>query len=133
MERPADTTVYRLVQRAMVTCAQRLADTSGRADHDAGALARWTSGFAAELRWHQADEDAVAFPALLERVPAAASIVERLTADHRELDGLLDQLEAALADAASPAELAPVAGRCTISWAPTPSTRTSTSPRRSPP
>jgi len=108
MERPADTTIYRLVHRAMVTSAQHLAATAARPDHDRDALARWTIGFTAELRWHQAEEDAIGFPQLLERVPAATTIVERLDADHRELDALLDELDGVLA---SREDLAAIAGR----------------------
>lgn len=92
MERPADTTIFRLVHRAMVASAERLTRGPGpTADPDA--RARWTAAFVAEVRWHQADEDTYTLPDLVERVPAAASFVERLSADHRELDGLLDQLE----------------------------------------
>jgi hypothetical protein len=92
MERPADTTVYRLVHRAMVASAERLTRlVEPAADPDA--RDRWTAAFVAEVRWHQGDEDTHAFPDLVERVPAAASFIGRLAADHRELDDLLDQLE----------------------------------------
>jgi len=104
MERPADTTVYRLVHRAMVASAERLAAAAGRPGTDGDALARWAAGFVAELRWHQDDEDVVSFPDLVERVPAAAPMIERLDADHRELAGLLDELEAALGRGAGAAE-----------------------------
>jgi hypothetical protein len=106
MERPADTTIYRLVHRAMVASAQRLAATATRPDHDRDAFAQWAAGFTAQLRWHQAEEDAVGFPQLVERVPAAATIVERLDADHGELDAVLDELDGALAareDVSAPA------------------------------
>ena len=108
MERPADTTIYRLVHRAMVASAQRLAATAARPDHDRDALAQWGAGFTAELRWHQAEEDAVGFPQLVERVPAATTIVQRLDVDHRELDVLLDGLDEALA---SREDVAAIAGR----------------------
>ena len=96
MERPADTTVDRLVHRAMLASAERLAAAASRPGRDAEALGRWSAGFIAEVRWHQDDEERVSFPDLVERVPAAASMIERLDADHRELAGLLDELEAAL-------------------------------------
>jgi Hemerythrin HHE cation binding domain len=93
MERPADTAIYRLVHRAMVASAERLAAAADRPGHDVDALAQWAAGFTAELRWHQAEEDAIGFPQLVARVPAAITIVERLDADHRELDTLTDALE----------------------------------------
>jgi hypothetical protein len=77
----------------MVTSAERLTRATGPAA-DPEARARWTAAFASEVRWHQADEDANTFPDLVERVPAAAAAVERLAVDHRELHGLLEQLEA---------------------------------------
>src|SRR5262249_9996639 len=40
-----------------------------------------------------AEEEGVAFPALVERVPAARSSIERLALDHAELDELLGRLE----------------------------------------
>jgi hemerythrin-like domain-containing protein len=92
MERPADTTVYRLIHRAMVDSARRLADTVQRPDHDPDAVARWAAGFVAGVHWHQAEEDTVAFPALVERVPAARSSIERLALDHQDLDELLARL-----------------------------------------
>jgi len=92
MERPADTTIFRLVHRAMVGSAERLARGVVPAA-DPEARGRWVAAFVAEVRWHQADEDAYTLPDLVERVPAAAGFIGRLTADHRELDGLLDQLE----------------------------------------
>ena len=102
MDRPADSIVYRIVHRAMVAGAERLAGAVGQADvshrgRRLDALVRWASGFTAELRWHQAEEDVHAFPALVERVPAAAAIVARLETDHRDLAGLLDELAPALA------------------------------------
>jgi len=92
MERPADTTVYRLIHRAMVASAHRLAEAARRPDHHPDALAHWATGFVAGVRWHQAEEDTVAFPALVERVPAARSSIDRLARDHEELDELLGRL-----------------------------------------
>ena len=51
------------------------------------------NGFVAGVHWHQAEEDGVAFPALVERVPAARSSIERLALDHEELDELLGRLQ----------------------------------------
>jgi hypothetical protein len=92
MERPADTTVYRLIHRAMVASARQLAETVQRPEHDPDAVGRWASGFVAGVHWHQAEEDTVAFPALVERIPAARSSIERLALDHQELDQLLARL-----------------------------------------
>jgi hypothetical protein len=92
MERPADTTIYRLIHRAMVASAARLATVAGQGAGDPDARARWVNGFVAGVHWHQAEEDGVAFPALVERVPAARSSIERLALDHEELDELLGRL-----------------------------------------
>jgi hypothetical protein len=64
------------------------------------ALARWAARLSARLRRHQNEEERHGFPELVERVPTARALVERLDADDRELDKVLDDLAGALADLA---------------------------------
>jgi hemerythrin-like domain-containing protein len=52
-------------------------------------LARWARGFAHELEHHLRREDEVLFPALRDRVPAAADVVEGLALDRSGIDALL--------------------------------------------
>jgi hypothetical protein len=60
------------------------------------ALAHWAGGLAAQLRRHQCEEGTHGFPELLERVPAAETLVARLDTDDRELDKVLDESCSAL-------------------------------------
>ena len=99
MEQPADTTIYRLVHRAMVAGTEQLAGAVDRAGPDdrgrrLDALARWAAAFGDQLRRHQAEEDEHAFPALVHQVPAAAAILGRLDADHRDFTRLLGEQSA---------------------------------------
>ena len=64
------------------------------------ALARWAEGFTHELEEHHYVEDTFFFPHMRERVPAVVAVLDRLEADHRRLDGLLEtwpRVNAALA------------------------------------
>ena len=60
------------------------------------ALRRWYRGFADEIRCHHHIEDELLFPALAERVATYDEHRPTLTADHAELDDLLDELADAL-------------------------------------
>src|SRR4051794_15330702 len=94
----ADLESYLRVHRALRTSAARLATAVAAGDPTtADAQRRWYRGFAGELRCHHHIEDELLFPALAERVATYADHHPTLTADHAELDDLLDGLTAALA------------------------------------
>jgi hemerythrin-like domain-containing protein len=112
MSTPADTTTLRLVHRALLDGARRLADALEHAleadrRRSLPALARWATGFVDELQRHHAGQDGRGFPRLLERVPAAAPALAELDRDHHELTGLLEALGPAIAAVAgtTPARL----------------------------
>ena len=78
------------------------------------ASTRWLAGrmpSAREVRRHQAEEDEHAFPALADRVPAAAAILVRLDADHRDFTRVLAELAPAMTGLADPAASFPDAQR----------------------
>jgi hemerythrin HHE cation binding domain-containing protein len=112
MDRPADTTVYRLLHRVLLSSIERLAATVAEAA-DAGqrrALARWTAGLTDTIRWHHDEEEHHAFPALVEASPAGAPLIERLTADDRALTELLDRVDAAFSPLDDPGHAAYAVG-----------------------
>lgn len=95
-----DTTTYYLVHRALQRNARRLAGATASHDRQdprrTRALVRWCTGFVAELHCHHTIEDEVMFPALVERIPAAAEQIARTDADHAEMDRIMTALEAGL-------------------------------------
>jgi hypothetical protein len=95
----ADLDSYLRVHRALRTSAARFARAVAAGEPArAEAQRRWYRGFADEIRCHHHIEDELLFSALAERV-ATYDDDHRptLTADHAELDDLLDGLTAALA------------------------------------
>ena len=62
------------------------------------ALEKWFSGYADRSRAHHRVEDEVVFPAIARRVPTYESFGETLTAEHRHLDDVLDDISTGLAD-----------------------------------
>ena len=95
MERPADTTIYRLIHRAMVASAERLAAVAGRGAGDPEAPgARWVNGFVAERpAGTRPRRTAWPSPPSWNGCRRPARSIERLALDHEELDGLLGRLE----------------------------------------
>lgn len=95
---PADLESYLRVHRALRGSAAQFATamrTAGSGAH--GAQRRWFAGFADEIRCHHHIEDELLFPTLAGRVATYDQYGPVLTADHAELDVLLDALTAALA------------------------------------
>src|ERR1700712_4534865 len=95
----ADIEPYLRVHRLLRSSAAELAVAVVHAPTDARtdrAMARWFHGFAGEIRCHHHIEDVLLFPALAARVATYQVLAPQLTADHRELDELLDRLTAAL-------------------------------------
>src|SRR4051794_28943598 len=101
MDRPADTTLYRALHRAMLASVTRLLAalpaTVDAPPRPRKALARWSAGLTATIRWHHREEEHHAFPALAAMSPAGAPVIARLAADHRALNPLLDQVDADIA------------------------------------
>jgi hemerythrin-like domain-containing protein len=96
-----DLTMYRVVHRAIREGATSIADAAvalGNADDERRkAFARYWKGYAGEVLHHHSVEDDIFFPALVERVPVAAEMVERTDADHHHLDELMAAIDAAVA------------------------------------
>jgi hypothetical protein len=94
----ADLESYLRVHRALRASAAQFATAVGTARPAAhAAQQRWFRGFADEIRCHHHIEDELLFPALAGRVATYDQYGPVLTADHAELDVLLDALTAALA------------------------------------
>ncbi len=66
------------------------------------ALHRWVKGFVCELEEHHHAEDHVFFPDMRRQVPSSGTIIDRLEADHRTLDGLLAAWPRLSSDLADP-------------------------------
>ncbi|MCU1361672.1 MAG: hemerythrin [Ilumatobacteraceae bacterium] len=93
----------RMYVRAIETATE--ADRHGRLRP----LARWARGFQHELAEHHFVEDEYFFPDMRRRVPAVATVLDGLEADHQVVDGLLLRwpvVAAQLVDAAVPFERA---------------------------
>jgi hemerythrin-like domain-containing protein len=106
MEAP-DLTLFGVIHRAMRDDAARLADAVERIGEGervarAAALSRWYTGYLAELHEHHTIEDSIFYPDLVERVPATASMIQRIDADHAQLDDLLQRTTVALERLANP-------------------------------
>jgi len=105
----ADLRGYRAIHLALRDAAHAMAAAapSLRAEERkrVAAFRSYWAGYAGEVLAHHTVEDDVVFPALLERVPSLAALMERADADHHHLDELMDDITAALAaiaDGASP-------------------------------
>lgn len=72
------------------------------------AFRKWWAGYAGEVLAHHTTEDEVVFPALLERVPELAPLMETADADHHHLDELMDAITAALGTLADGGSAEPV-------------------------
>jgi hemerythrin-like domain-containing protein len=98
---PPDLTNYHAVHRALRAGAHQLAAAAdGLAtadDRRRRAYARYWKGYAGEVLAHHTIEDDYFFPALVDRVPVAAELVQRTDADHLHLDELMDDIGDAVA------------------------------------
>jgi hemerythrin-like domain-containing protein len=92
---------YRLVHRALRWGVDLLAHRAPTVDpidrRTAAAFVAWTRGYLGELHAHHTIEDHTVFPALVERVPITASMIERTTVDHETMDLIVERIEAGLA------------------------------------
>jgi hemerythrin-like domain-containing protein len=100
MSTPPDLSDYRVIHSCLRVAPHRMAAAvDGLAPGDrarAGALARYWRGFAGEVLVHHTIEDDIMFPRLVERVPVAAGLLDRVEGDHHRLDELMDEGRRAL-------------------------------------
>ena len=112
-----DTSDYALVHHAIRSAGHALADAAERLtiadERHFDAFLRYWRGHSGEILTHHGIEDAVFFPALRERSPEAAAILDQLDREHHELDRLMDAAELAIGRviAGAPASDAAVALR----------------------
>ncbi len=66
-------------------------------------LATWAAGFGRELELHHTIEDTHYFPAMSERLPDVAAVLDELSGDHHVVEGILDRWARAAGDLADPA------------------------------
>ena len=68
-------------------------ETATPADRDGRLrpLATWAAGFGRELELHHTIEDTHYFPAMSERLPDVAAVLDGLSGDHHVVDGILDR------------------------------------------
>jgi hemerythrin-like domain-containing protein len=102
-----DLTTFTVLHRLMRVDSRRLAAEIDQIDElrreeQVPPLARWYAGFQDELHDHHVIEDDIFNPALVERLPSARSLVERIDADHRHLGDLIDRVTVALERLADP-------------------------------
>jgi hemerythrin-like domain-containing protein len=88
-----DLTSYHAVHTALRRGTHALAAAAAeldQADRDrVRAFARYWQGYAGEVLAHHTIEDDICFPALIERIPAAAELIGRTDAEHERLDHLM--------------------------------------------
>jgi hemerythrin-like domain-containing protein len=96
-----DLSTYRAVHTALRRAPHRLAESARTLDpadrRRVKAFARYWRGYEGEVVAHHTIEDDSFFPALIERVPVAAELIERTDADHERLDELMEACSASIA------------------------------------
>ena len=92
---PVDTGDYVAVHRSIRSAGYAIATaaTTLRADDHArmDAFVRYWTGHVGEILSHHGVEDTIFFPALRERAPDRATVLDQLDAEHHELDGLMEE------------------------------------------
>jgi hemerythrin-like domain-containing protein len=90
-----DASDYAVIHRAIRRAGRAVADASTTltvADQPRlQAFLRYWNGHRGEILNHHGIEDQIFFPALRDRVPSAAGVLDRLDADHHRLDGLMEE------------------------------------------
>jgi hypothetical protein len=89
------------LRRDLACFAAALRAAGGRAAGRAAALAAEWRNYRATLHGHHEAEDNGLFPATKAQQPELGAVIERLTADHRRIDPLLEQGDAAFAELAA--------------------------------
>jgi hemerythrin-like domain-containing protein len=95
-----DTSDYAAIHRSIRSAGYALATAveSLRADdHDRmDAFVRYWKGHVGEILSHHGVEDTIFFPALRERAPDRAAVLDQLDGEHHVLDGLMEDSRAAI-------------------------------------
>ncbi len=90
----ADPAEYAAIHHAIRTAGRALAEASSSLtvgdQPRLQAFLRYWSGHQGEIFSHHGIEDRIFFPALRDRVPSAAAILDQLDAEHHRLDELMD-------------------------------------------
>jgi hypothetical protein len=107
MSQEPDLLTWKVLHRVMRDDAARLAKAIAGVDEldrgpRAAALGRWFAGYVGELHDHHTVEDEVFFPALVLRLPHSSALIDRVDADHLQLDDLLSRTSIALERLANP-------------------------------
>jgi hemerythrin-like domain-containing protein len=93
----ADTSDYAIIHHAIRSAGHALADAAGSltvADRPRlRAFMTYWRGHAGEILGHHGIEDTIFFPALRERSPESAVVLDQLDAEHHRLDELMEAAE----------------------------------------
>jgi hemerythrin-like domain-containing protein len=97
---PIDTSDYAAVHRGIRSAGYAIAtaaETLRADDHDRmDAFVRYWTGHVSEILSHHGVEDTIFFPALRERAPETADVLDRLDAEHHLLDRLMEESREAI-------------------------------------
>ncbi|HEU4841856.1 MAG TPA: hemerythrin domain-containing protein, partial [Ilumatobacteraceae bacterium] len=97
---PIDTSDYAAVHRGIRSAGYAIAtaaETLRADDHDRmDAFVRYWTGHVSEIFSHHGVEDTIFFPALRERAPETADVLDRLDAEHHLLDRLMEECRQAI-------------------------------------
>jgi hemerythrin-like domain-containing protein len=95
-----DTTDYTAIHRSIRSAGYAVAsaaETLRADDHDRmDAFVRYWKGHVGEILSHHGVEDTIFFPALRERVPQMAAVLDQLDAEHHLLDRLMEESREAI-------------------------------------
>ena len=97
---PIDTSDYVAVHRGIRSAGYAIAtaaETLRADDHDRmDAFVRYWMGHVSEILSHHGVEDTIFFPALRERAPETAEVLDRLDTEHHVLDRLMEECREAI-------------------------------------
>jgi hypothetical protein len=98
-------------RRDLALFARALATARNPEPGQAAALREEWASFHHKLHGHHEAEDHGLFPAILQQAPALAPVLEKLKAEHRLIDPLLAEGDAAFSDQAAPGAAAALVGK----------------------
>jgi hemerythrin-like domain-containing protein len=95
-----DTTDYAVIHRSIRSAGHAIATAATTLRHDdharMDAFVRYWQGHVGEIFSHHGVEDDIFFPALRERAPETAQVLDQLDAEHHRLDELMEACRAAI-------------------------------------